>query len=296
VGSDILRIVLVAPGSGSRVLEKVDEDIRFMEEKKGVKVAGSQSASFGREGYRKTLYDDGTVSFVQFMSEAVLQVVTKNQGAAETYFRNNGLIVDNPKLLESSGWVSGSKLTFLIPFLLVYAVFWVIGILKGGTLIAAVDPTQGAGKIPLDELKNRLLQVNQFDVPFTVKERSRNILTAEWRLDAKWQGIIENERIEHAITLDMKLDERRGTVSVIEHKKKVIKEKGIFSLKAQLEYFRGITFKSYEAGVTYGLSYVDGEYKVTGYRYRFNVQEMKNPLIEVVTRSGWKWQPCILFL
>ena len=163
-------------------------------------------------------------------------------------------------------------------------------------MIAAVDPIQGAGKVPLDELKNRLLQVNQFDVPFTIKERNSNILTAEWRLDAKWQGVIENERIEHAITLDMKLDERRGTVSVIEHKKKVVKEKGIFSLKAQLEYFRGISFKSYEAGVTYGLSYVDGEFKVTGHRYRFNVQEMKNPLIEVVTRSGWKWQPHILFL
>jgi len=72
-------------------------------------------------------------------------------------------------------------------------------------------------------------------------------------------------------SITMKLSQGRRAVSVVETQRKLVKEQGILSWASRLTLFRGITLLSYDARTTYGLSYANGEFKVTGYQYRFNV-------------------------
>jgi len=57
----------------------------------------------------------------------------------------------------------------------------------------------------------------------------------------------------------------------------------------------GIVFFQYEHQRVFGLRLDDqGRFKPElGYAYTFNLQEMKSPLIEAVTRAGWNWRPTV---
>jgi hypothetical protein len=59
-------------------------------------------------------------------------------------------------------------------------------------------------------------------------------------------------------------------------------------------FFRGINFFQYERGVQVGLFFKDGQW-TKAYNYRFNLAEMKNPLIEVIAGSGWTFAPVVTF-
>lgn len=292
---DIIRLVLLQPQANlAPALEKSDRDAIEMKLKKDIHVSGKESFSAGRESYRISRFSDGSVSYTQGMGNALLQVITANTKTAKSYFIDAGFVTSNTELSGRQRWFADHRLSILFASILVYALFWLMVIFKGGTWVAVVHPRHGASPAPARELKDRLLEINQLDVPFNIVEKGPDRLTAEWRLDKKWQGIFAKENIQWVVAIDMKLGNR--SVSVIERKRKLTKEQGVWGWKAQFELFRGITFKSYESGATYGLSFSDNQFKVTGYQYRFNIQELKNPLIEVVTNSGWKWEPHIFFL
>ena len=128
-----------------------------------------------------------------------------------------------------------------------------MGIFKGGAWVAAVNPAEGVSAIPMEDLKKLLMKINDLDVPFKVVEKDSNRYGVEWKIDKKWQGILQSQQVKILYHLDMKLSDRRKSVSVIESKRKVMLERGILRLKAGFEIFRGITFKSYEKEAVYGL-------------------------------------------
>jgi len=50
----------------------------------------------------------------------------------------------------------------------------------------------------------------------------------------------------------------------------------------------------YERGVQYGVIYKDGKFKVDyAYNYAFNIAEIKNPIIDVITGSDWEFRPVV---
>jgi hypothetical protein len=57
----------------------------------------------------------------------------------------------------------------------------------------------------------------------------------------------------------------------------------------------GIVFFQYEHQRVFGLQLDEqGRFKPElSYAYTFNLQEMKSPLIEAVTRAGWNWRPTV---
>jgi hypothetical protein len=294
---NILRLVL--PGPGVRPLaiaEQIDQGARAMKGKNGIGVAGEQSSSVGSSGQMLTKFSDGSVSFVEATTSAVFQVLTKDAGRAKTYVREIGLLIENPDISGSQGWFANNKPFVLIAVALVFGCLLLIWIFKGGAWVAAVAPRSGVPPVSASELKSRLCRVNDLDVPFQIVEKGPDLVTAEWRIDEKWRGVLEREQVELVTALTMKLSPGRRVVSVIETQRKLIKEQGILSWASRLTLFRGITFLSYDARTTYGLSYVNGEFRVTGYQYKFNIWEMKNPLIEVIISSGWKWEPHVLFV
>lgn len=294
---NIVRLVL--PGPGVRALaiaEQVDQGARAMKRKNGISVVGEQSSSVGGTAQILTTFSDGSVSFVEATTSAVFQVLTRDAGRAKTYFREIGLLMENKNLTGSQGWLANNKAPVLIALVLVFGCLWLIWMFKGGAWVAAVAPRSGATPVSASELKSRLCRINDLDVPFQIVEKGPGLLTAEWRIDEKWRGLLEREQVELVTALTMKLSQGRRAVSVVETQRKLVKEQGMLSWASRLTLFRGITFLSYDARTTYGLSYTNGEFKVTGYQYRFNVWEMKNPLIEIITSSGWKWEPHVLFV
>ena len=62
-------------------------------------------------------------------------------------------------------------------------------------------------------------------------------------------------------------------------------------------WFRGIQFYQYDAGFIGGLIISHDGIPVLepGYRWTFSIQEMKRPLIEIVTKAGWDWKPVVTF-
>ena len=294
---DIIRLVLLEPNqSVSKTIDKSDNDAKLMKNKNGITVVGTESFRGGKHTYKISRFSDGTVSFAQGLTGFVLQIVTKDQEDLKNYFKKIGMVIENKDIHGIQRWLSRNIVTVLVIFLLLYSIIWISGIFKGGAWIAAVYPEQGVQAVPAVELEKRLLRINDLEVPFKILRLESGMYTAEWRLDKKWNGIVESESIKYLFNLNMKLNDRRKTVSVVENKRKLIREKGILRTKVQFDIFRGITFKSYEKAATYGLSYIDGQFKITGYEYKFKVQEIKNPLIEVVIQSGWKWEPHVLML
>ena len=57
----------------------------------------------------------------------------------------------------------------------------------------------------------------------------------------------------------------------------------------------GIVFFQYESQSSFGLG-LDEQGRFTlrpDYQYTFDLNEMKSPLVETVTRSGWAWRPTV---
>jgi hypothetical protein len=296
-GKDLIRFVLPeSKGLMTAVIDKSDADAKTIKSKKGIKATGTNAFKMGGFQYKISKFSDGSASYTQGFSGTVLQVITKDDKNLKEYFKNIGIVMPNDQLQKNRGWLSKNRVLIFIILVLIYCLFWVMGIFKGGAWVAAVDPDEGVKSIPKEELKTILMKINELDVPFEVIEKDSDTYSVEWKMDKKWQGILESRQVKILYHLGMKLNDRRKSVSVIESKRNVVLEKGILRLKAGFELFRGITFKSYEKEAVYGLSYTDGRLAVTGYNYTFNVQEIKNPLIELVTGSGWKWEPHVLKL
>jgi len=62
-------------------------------------------------------------------------------------------------------------------------------------------------------------------------------------------------------------------------------------------FFRGIVFYEFESGASYGLLFKDGAWRADyAYRYSYNLNELKQPLVGAVVVGGWTYQPVAFFL
>ena len=85
----------------------------------------------------------------------------------------------------------------------------------------------------------------------------------------------------------MRLDEAKGEVRSVEHEFTVEWRAGVPVLAASGEAFRGQKTES-SFGAAYGFTETLAPGQI--YNYRFATKEMKEPLQNVVTQSGWRWQ------
>ena len=69
--------------------------------------------------------------------------------------------------------------------------------------------------------------------------------------------------------------------------------KGI-KLGSRFSFFKGISLFQYKRGFQYGVIYKDGKLKIDyAYNYTFDMAEIKNPIIEIITGSGWEFRPVV---
>ncbi len=161
--------------------------------------------------------------------------------------------------------------------------------LKG---IARAKP--GVTPLKKEELAEKLLGLNHEQLPFTVKVGGEIDLLAEWKIaDAAWYEIFAKAKLEKSHKIWLSLDEKEQAVKVLEESYSVQWRAGVPSISLRAEKFQGRTIGSKSIGVGYAFKGADPSSFGKVYEYRFDVSEMKNPIIEIVTGSGWDFVPVV---
>lgn len=148
------------------------------------------------------------------------------------------------------------------------------------------------------ETRSRLLAIGNQDVPFSVQTRTdRDQIEVEWRyVDARWIDFMRAHSMRRAHRLVLRLDETSDRVYVSEYQSTVDASAGVDGARLQWSFAMGIQFMQVEHQRVFGLQ-LDPSGKPTGalqHAWSFNLQEMKAPLQEVITKSGWAWRPVLL--
>lgn len=188
--------------------------------------------------------------------------------------------------------VAGSMIVVLVAI----AVLWFF---KMSAWASEVPAATTAAPATASALRDRLMAINNLDVPFTITPSPDDAaqLIATWRYaDAKWMDMarVHGMRRTHRIILN--LDEGDATVRPTEQFSLMDWSAGAGGGQFRWETARGITFFQVEHQRVFGLQ-LDSALKFKpnlSYSYTFNLQEMKAPLIQAVTQSGWRWRPVML--
>lgn len=180
----------------------------------------------------------------------------------------------------------------------IFLVFPVIG-----SWAAAVEP-QTRVRVSSQELKQTLLSLNDERLPFAVLRDSGNPdrLVASWKIaDEKWTELFAARRLRIQYELRMKILDGKGIVLAQDNLRRFEYTSGAsvggIKFNSRFSFFKGISLLQYGRGVQYGVVYKDGKLKIDyAYNYKFQIDEVKNPIVQVVTGSGWEFRPTVFLM
>lgn len=164
---------------------------------------------------------------------------------------------------------------------------------------AAVPPAPGRQAIPAAELESRLLGLAALDQPFTLARGGEpHELVADWKYyDAKWLDALKAHGRREAHRIVLRLDPETRTVRAQDRHAALHWGAGVDGTTLDWRVDRGIRFIEYQAGREIGLFLEEGEPKPkAGHPWRFDLHDMKQPLIRIVREAGWTWRPVVTFV
>jgi hypothetical protein len=146
--------------------------------------------------------------------------------------------------------------------------------------------------MPCDPVRVRaaLLAVNRPDAPYAIREAARAEavdLVAEWRIgDVEWRALFANGGVTKTCKVLMRLDPASSEVRTIDLECPVTWNAGVPEVSASRVGGTG----QFNEDVHASLCTVDERGRWTKlHGYRFRTQDIKEPLREATTRSGWVW-------
>ncbi len=161
----------------------------------------------------------------------------------------------------------------------------------GGKKRSSIPP------VTKETLMGRLLNLSDLSKPYSIVEGKETDLMAEWKIvDAQWYGIFSKNKISQAYRAFLFLDEPRHTVRFYEEVGTVSWTVGTAGLLPTVHYketfFRGrILFKK-EYGKGYAIKEPPAEAGKV-YDYKFDIDDIRKPIVSVVRESGWEWVPVV---
>jgi hypothetical protein len=168
------------------------------------------------------------------------------------------------------------------------------------TWAATIDPQADTEPVSADELRRRLFTINDLDSPLLVEEGSRRgEIVVTWKYaDAHWVGLFQAMGVKRMARTRLRINERRKTVNSQDQITTVDWEALAIGRAAfKVSGFRGIVFTSFDRSIGYGLAFRDGRVVLDKtHEYRFSIDELRAPIADIVTSSGWSLRPVILFL
>jgi len=149
-----------------------------------------------------------------------------------------------------------------------------------------------------ETLHNRLLALNDLSKPFHVLKGEETDLIAEWKIvDASWYGIFSKNRLKTAYRALLQIDEMRTTVRCFEEFGSIEWTVGTSGLVPIVHFkkshFRGRILFRKTWGVAYGIKDLKTLKVKKVYEYKFDIDEIRDPMITTVKESGWEWVPVL---
>lgn len=151
-------------------------------------------------------------------------------------------------------------------------------------------PAAGVQALPADELYTRLLHLNRPGAPYRIIDGAPEHvdLVGEWKIvEAEWYELFAKAGISKVFRIFLKFDEGKSQVRALDREYGVAWKAGIPQLSITASGFRG-----QKQSVEFGRAYAFSETLEPGvvYNYRFDTREMKKPIQEAVTASGWTYR------
>ncbi len=185
------------------------------------------------------------------------------------------------------------KLGGLVFGVLIYSVWF----FQGAAWAARVPGQSGAPPVSEPELTERLTALNDLNLPFTVARGSApEELVVDWRYaDSKWIDAAAVRGIRRTFRLRLILDKASHAVRATDYMAALDWSAGKAGANLEWRMASGVVFFHREAQATLGITFDDkGHLKLAaGHAWRFDLGEMKSPLVALVTKSGWSWNPTI---
>ena len=200
-----------------------------------------------------------------------------------------------PALQPLGAWFQpvGMKLGGTLLMVALYTLWF----FKGAAWAGSAPAVAGVPRVASTELATRLGAINTLDVPFRIERGDRSDeFFATWRYaDAKWVDHARAHGLRRTFRIRLVLDESAHTVRATDYAAEFDWSAGRDGARAEWRAMTGIVFFQTERQRVLGLQLDEqGRLKPElSYTYKFNLSEMKSPLIEVVTRAGWNWRPTL---
>ncbi len=182
-------------------------------------------------------------------------------------------------------------LWFVIPALFILGLMGTYVMMNFIAGLMTVKPDAGVSPVSRQELVSRLLAVNDLKPPFLVGPGEKSDLVAEWNLvDATWWEAFQKAGLKKSYRLLLALDESRHEVRAFEQEGSIAWGAGPQAHYSRT-WFGGIVLFRKERAVAYGLKSLAPLEAGKIYDYSFDVDEIKGPIIHIVTEAGWRFAP-----
>jgi hypothetical protein len=191
----------------------------------------------------------------------------------------------------NAGAIAGLVVGLIVAGVAVYLALRAVGYFQylGGQKRSSIP------SVTKETLMGRLLNLNDLSKPYSLIEGKETDLIAEWKIvDAQWYGTFSKSHIKQAYRTYLLLDEPRHTVRCYEELGTVSWTASADGLHPVVNYkqsfFRGriLYKKEFEKGYA-----IKGPPAEAGkvYEYKFDINEIRQPIVSMVRESGWEWVP-----
>ena len=196
------------------------------------------------------------------------------------------------------GWAGSPATIVALVFGIAAAVLLVVATLARLALRRlAVAPAPGVAAVERSVLEERLLSLNRPERPWLVRHDAGADLVVEWKFaDAAWWGVLAKSGLRKSYRLRLYLDERGHRCGALDEFGEVEWSAGAIGsarVTFQRNFFRGVQLMRKERGIAYGFKTPAGGGAGKVLDYTFDIDALKQPVIEAVTQAGWTYQPVL---
>jgi hypothetical protein len=151
-------------------------------------------------------------------------------------------------------------------------------------------PPAGTPALPAPGVREKLINLNRSSAPYQIIDGSSEKvdLIAEWKIvDAQWYEIFAKAGLSKIFRIYLKFNETNHEVRAMDREYSVQWSAGIPALTIEASSFKGQT-----TSVEFGTAFAFTENLAPGqvYKYKFNSNEIKKPIQDVVLSCGWVYK------
>jgi len=185
----------------------------------------------------------------------------------------------------------------------IYCGFLLLYVLpKMGSWATTTKAIPNVSPISMNDLLKRLNGINSLDAPFVVKQgETPTELIVQWNVvNEKWIGLMFAGGLNFVYTLTIHLDENKHIARVREKQVSASWDASgpvpVLQSGFNFSFFQGINLFTYKSSQLTGILWKDGKFTLdNAYKYTFNPNEIKEPISQIITQSGWDFVPVVFF-